>query len=453
MGFEFDQVIIWSKNNIFRDLAASYFQEKGFESKPVLNGSEALTLCSKKNMNLVLAGIDKTVSDIDLVIKKIKSLDQKNKVIVFAGDSSVETAVKCIKNGAHDFLIMPDTKEDIRLACEKILTMESSFDSGEKEENSDLVIGDQRMKKVFALADQVALSRAPVFLSGESGTGKEVIAKYIHQKSQRTGPFIGVNCAALPETLLESSLFGHEKGAFTGAVSRKPGKFELADKGTLLLDEITEMPVYLQAKLLRVLQEGEVDRLGGTETVKIDVRVLAATNKDPGEAVAKGDFRTDLYHRINTIPVKIPPLRQRPDDIEKFSDFFIKKYNQIDARNVKGLTDKALQKLKTLKFPGNVRELENIIRRAVLICSSDLIEDHDIVTAEEFAGDGITSETTATEAIDFSPRPLKEMEKEVIFQTLNETEGNRTQAADLLGISVRTLRNKLNLYKSNMDLP
>jgi two-component system response regulator FlrC len=309
------------------------------------------------------------------------------------------------------------------------------------------------MKKLIELADKIAPTKAPVLLAGESGTGKEVLAKFIHRQSKRTGPFIGVNCAALPETLLESSLFGHEKGAFTGAVSRKPGKFELADKGTLLLDEITEMPVYLQAKLLRVLQEDEIDRLGGTGAVKVDVRVIAATNRNPVESVKNGEFRNDLYHRINTIPLSIPPLRERPDDIKELCRFFIDKYNKIDNKNVKGLTDQAFKKLLTLVFHGNVRELENIIRRGMLICTSDLIDASDIVTAEEFSENEAQEIKTETAGADFSPKPLKEVEKEIIFKTLEETEGNRTHAAELLGISVRTLRNKLNSYKENMELP
>jgi two-component system response regulator FlrC len=296
------------------------------------------------------------------------------------------------------------------------------------------------------------LERAEL-LFGESGTGKEVLARHIHDISERTGPFIGVNCAALPETLLESSLFGHEKGAFTGAVSRKPGKFELAHNGTLLLDEITEMPVYLQAKLLRVLQEGEIDRLGGVETVKVDVRIIAATNRDPAESVRSGDFRNDLYHRINTIPIKIPPLRQRPEDIKALSDFFVKKYNEIDATTVKGLTQEAKDKLLGFSFNGNVRELENIIRRAALICSGDFIGPGDIIPAEEFGTDSFSPEPESFDDSGFSPKPLREIEKEIIFKTLHETEGNRTHAAELLGISVRTLRNKLNSYKAGMEIP
>lgn len=450
MGFDFEQVIVWGKNNLFRDVVTSFFREKGIETKPVLRGDEAV-FYAEKGLSLVFAAITNTDNDADYIVKKIKDIANENKVVVLGSDVGVETAVKCVKNGSEDFLILPETREDLEEICQRVFDMgKGSSDSKKETVTKKLVVNDKRMQRVIALADQVASSRAPVFLAGESGTGKEVLARYIHDKSERTGPFIGINCAALPETLLESSLFGHEKGAFTGAVSRKPGKFELADKGTLLLDEITEMPVYLQAKLLRVLQEGEIDRLGGTDVIKVDVRIIAATNRDPAQSVKDGDFRNDLYHRINTIPIKIPALRERPDDVKGLADFFIEKYNEIDARNVKGLTDDALNKLLNLKFNGNVRELENVIRRAILICDGEAIKSKDIILADDFGSDDILENDGVIADKGFSPKPLKEVEKELIFKTLEETEGNRTHAAELLGISVRTLRNKLNSYKSGL---
>ncbi|MGE4518673.1 MAG: sigma 54-interacting transcriptional regulator [Desulfobacteraceae bacterium] len=458
---DFARVVVWTENNLLRDCASAFFTNSGIEAKPVLAKEEAFAFAGKKGGSLVVLGLKAGGNDLPGLVLELKSLDLNNRVVVFAKNAGVETAVRCIKNGADDFLIMPESKKDIEHVCsliikKEIISSEKKEDnalSEDSDEGPEIIAADKRMRKVIELAEKIAPTKAPVLLAGESGTGKEVLARFIHRQSKRTGPFIGVNCAALPETLLESSLFGHEKGAFTGAVSRKPGKFELADKGTLLLDEITEMPVYLQAKLLRVLQEDEIDRLGGTGAVKIDVRVIAATNRNPVESVKTGEFRNDLYHRINTIPLSIPPLRERPDDIKELCRYFIEKYNKIDGKNVKGLTEQAQKKLLGLFFHGNVRELENIIRRGMLICSGELIDAADIVTAEEFSENEVSSSKPEHVAEDFSPKPLKEVEKEIIFRTLEETEGNRTHAAELLGISVRTLRNKLNSYRENMELP
>ncbi|MDY0131553.1 MAG: sigma-54 dependent transcriptional regulator [Desulforegulaceae bacterium] len=455
---DFERVVVWTGNNLLRDCASAFFTSSGIEAKPVLSKEEAFVFAEKKGGSLIILGLKSSENDLPLLVIELKNLNPKNKVVVFSKDTGVTAAVSCIKNGADDFIIMPGSKEDIESICSLIIKKETIDQEKEKSlakdfsESSKIIAVDKRMKKVLALAEKIAPSKAPVLLAGESGTGKEVLARFIHKKSKRTGPFIGVNCAALPETLLESSLFGHEKGAFTGAVSKKPGKFELADKGTLLLDEIAEMPVYLQAKLLRVLQEDEIDRLGGTGAVKIDVRVIAATNRNPLESVKRGEFRNDLYHRINTIPLLIPPLRERPEDIKELCRYFVDKYNKIDNKSVKGLTEKALKKLSSLYFHGNVRELENIIRRGMLISMGEFIDEDEILTAEEFSENEPSPAKTNDNSHVFSSRPLKEVEKEVIFKTLEETEGNRTHAAELLGISVRTLRNKLNLYKENMNL-
>ena len=262
---------------------------------------------------------------------------------------------------------------------------------------------------------------------------------------------MAVNCAALPETLLESELFGHEKGSFTGAISQKPGKFELADKGTILLDEITEMQLHLQSKLLRIIQEHEVDRVGGLKPVKIDVRIIATSNRNISQAIKEGKFREDLYFRLNTIPLTIPPLRNRPEDIEPLALFLINKYNRVDGRNVKTLTKPALDILKNLRFNGNVRELENIIQRAVLLSDGQTIQEKDLfLENQEPAGSNLPGKTEEA-AVKVMVEPLKEIEKKMIFQTLDQTKGNRTHAAKILGISVRTLRNKLNEYREIME--
>jgi transcriptional regulator with GAF, ATPase, and Fis domain len=305
-----------------------------------------------------------------------------------------------------------------------------------------------------------------VLISGESGTGKEMFARYLHEASgRRDKPFIAVNCAALPEHLLESELFGHEKGAFTGAIQKKPGKFELAHGGTLLLDEISEMDLGLQAKLLRVLQEGEIDRVGGTETIKVDVRVLATTNRDIEESVRAKEFRQDLYYRLNVIPLKLPPLRERGQDILALGEFFLKRYSKEYGFTPSGFTQEAASWLMEYPWPGNVRELQNLMERAVLLAAGSPIRpSHFLLEGEEWpldeameipgeepvasdnGPDEITSDTLGVV-------PLQEMERRLIIQSLDQTSGNRTQASKLLGISVRTLRNKLSEYrKQGMEI-
>lgn len=299
---------------------------------------------------------------------------------------------------------------------------------------------DLKMKEVLEIAESVAASRATVLISGESGTGKELMARYIHSRSPRAArPFIAVNCAAVPDNLLESELFGYEKGAFTGADQSKPGKFEMAQGGTFLLDEISEMPLLLQAKLLRVLQEGEIERLGGRGPVKVDVRIVATTNRDMGKMVDKGEFREDLFYRLNVIPLEIPPLRHRPKDIHLLAQMFTEVSCASNGIQDRHLTPEALEKLMKWRWPGNVRELQNVIERSVLLSADSALGADDIkirnfalVPAEQKLSPGMT---------------VSEAEKLLILKTLEFTEQNRTKAAQLLGISIRTLRNKINEYK------
>lgn len=299
---------------------------------------------------------------------------------------------------------------------------------------------DSKMQQVLQMAESVAGSRATVLITGESGTGKELLARYVHAKSNRSNkPFVALNCAAVPDGLLESELFGYEKGAFTGADQRKAGKFELANDSTFLLDEVSEMPLLLQAKLLRVIQEGEVERLGGSAPIKVNVRLIATTNRSLHTMVEKGEFREDLFYRLNVIPLEIPPLRKRVKDIELLSRFFVEMSSAENGLSPKQFSADSLKKLIHWDWPGNVRELQNVIERSVLLSQSDLIQENEI---------SIKDYGRSREERGVKPgMTVSEVEKLLILKTLDFTGQNRTKAAQLLGISIRTLRNKINEYK------
>lgn len=388
----------------------------------------------------------------------IKGLKPATPVILITGQGTVDTAVEAMRKGADDYLLKPFGASALDAALKRVLGNGDSTTSQGKQTTvgrpqaaqipsageRDIVTLNPRMKQLLAMAEKTASSNAPVFVQGESGTGKELIARYIHQRSNRSsGPFVAVNCAALPENLLESELFGYEKGAFTGAVNRKIGKFELADGGTLLLDEVTEMDINLQAKLLRVLQEKEVDRVGGTSPVKVDTRVIATTNRVAEDAINEGKFRRDLYFRLNVIPLVIIPLRDRPEDIPALANHFLTKFAVSSGRNVGSISPETMEILKKCKWTGNVRELENVMERSVLLCHGNSIMPEDLFLSYSPEGEAAPAETGSISA----GMTMEEMERRLIIGTLEKTGNNRTRAADMLGISIRTLRNKLNAYK------
>ncbi|HKK89910.1 MAG TPA: sigma-54 dependent transcriptional regulator [Desulfobacteraceae bacterium] len=447
-----DKVLIVQDNPRERMQLAESLENLGCHVYSVMDGSQAEAACLGAEYGMVIADIGVPgFSGIDL-LEKIKQGRRETELLFVSEKPLVEEAVELIRHGALDFIVKPLKQEQLALCVKKVFASKKA-DHGRKGRSHagkkpvEIITKDRGMQKLLDVAARVADSSASVLIQGESGTGKELFARRLHEKSHRKAmPFVAVNCAALPEALLESELFGHEKGAFTGAVSRKAGKFELAHDGTLFLDEITEMQLHLQAKLLRVLQEGVVDRVGGTRPVEVNARIIATTNRDVKTSMDNGEFRQDLYYRLNTIPLVIPPLRDRPGDLPLLSHFFIKKYNRIDARSVKGMTDEALEFLGSRQFEGNVRELENILHRAVLLADGEWIEKKDLFMDGSSARDE-SLDNPREEVSGMVPGSLREMEEKMIFHTLDSTEGNRTHAAKILGISVRTLRNKLNEYK------
>jgi two-component system response regulator FlrC len=380
-------------------------------------------------------------------------------VIMITAYGTINQAVEAMQLGAADFLTKPFSAEDLERVVERVLSPESTeFRAKGKKaaKGRPIITNDSLMKRMLEVAEAVARSDATVLIQGESGTGKELIARLIHSASPRTEQaFVAVNCAALPATLLESELFGHEKGAFTGAQARKIGKFELAHGGTILLDEISEMELALQAKLLRVLQEREVDRVGGQNPITIDVRVLATTNRNLEESVKSGKFRADLYYRLNVIPLTLPPLRQRAGDIKLLVEHFMRKYLGDSAP---ALSPEVLLSLQQHPWPGNVRELQNAVERAAILSRGQTPRESDFLLGQQ---NGLRSQITVETVADSTPTPepsssgglmirsgvtVQEMEKALILETLKSTDNNRTLAAKMLGISIRTLRNKLHEY-------
>jgi two-component system, NtrC family, response regulator HydG len=427
---------------------------EGYQVFEADDGANAIARVSEEFFDLIL--MDNRMSHMDGIeaLKEIKKISPGIPVIIITAYASVETAVEALQAGAHDYLTKPLDIEELKFKVQQSLEFwrlkEDNILQKRRIENlfdaSRIVGRSQKMKDVLETVAMVAPTEASVLILGESGTGKELIANALHLGSNRSDKrFIKVNCAALPETLLESELFGHEKGAFTGAVGRRAGRFELADGGTIFLDEIGEMTPATQAKLLRVLQEREFEPLGSSRTVKVDIRIITASNRVLKDEVRKGTFREDLFYRLNVVPINLPPLRDRKEDVPLLIEHFLKIYNEKNGRSLQGFHPRALDALMRYPWPGNIRELENVVERAVILTRDDYVPYSELPDPIREALDdplsreireGITPGMT-----------IREMEKELIIKTLEDNDGNRTRTARVLGITRRTLQHKLKEYE------
>ncbi|CAN5732557.1 acetoacetate metabolism transcriptional regulator AtoC [soil metagenome] len=428
----------------------------GWNYEPVLtrNSTQSLDHFGDKTPSVIVAGNAVSTSEGFSLLREIRASYADTPVVLVADQGSIETALNAIQQeGAYHYFQKPVDANTLRTVLERAVEMSESKRENQRLRRQlqdrgafgELVGKSEAMRAIYSLIEQVAPSSASVLLTGDSGTGKELVARTLHQKSpRRDKPFVAINCSAIPETLMESELFGHEKGAFTGAASRRQGCFELADTGTLLLDEIAEMPAMLQAKLLRVIEERAVRRLGSRKEIKVDVRLLAATNRDPENAVQNGSLREDLLYRLNVFRIGLPPLRDRKEDLPLLAQHLVTQLAEKHNRPARFLSSGAIAALQYHAWPGNVRELRNVIERAVVICSGEQIERHHFAPYPIEQRERLRSEDTITLP---GGTPLEEIERQMIMRTLQKTKNNKTRAAVLLGISLKTLHNKLNLYR------
>ena len=449
-------ILVIDDKESMRQMLAKTLESEGFEVDTARDGEGGLDKAKEKRFDLILTDLKLPKMDGLEVLSSIKDLDPEVAVIVMTAYGTIETAVQAIKQGAFDFLTKPfdvdhlhvliqRALENRRLLAENVLLREElAHNLGFTE-----IIGkSEKMKEVTRLVKKVASSDTTVLLLGESGTGKELFARAIHGLSPRkSGPYVAINCAAIPRELLENELFGSERGAYTGAVTRKMGKFEIAEKGTIFLDEIGDLDIALQAKILRVLQEKRFERLGGTKTINIDVRVIAASNFDLKKAIEKKNFREDLYYRLSVFPINIPPLRERREDISELADFFIRKYCLEMKKEKKSLSKEALSLMDKYHWPGNVRELENTIERAIILCEGKkILPEHLAIRLPS------NSEIRLREGAglkEVSQYAQAEAERAMILRVLNQTRGNKRKTAEILKIDYTTLFEKIKKY--NID--
>jgi len=430
---------------------AELLRDEGYEVETAADAFKALGKYESFAPHIVVTDLKMPGMDGIELVKKIRATDEVTGIIVMTAFGAVQSAIEAMRAGAAEYLTKPLNFDELLVVLAKVLENQAVRREArqlrqrvrERVAPGNIVGISPPMQRVFEVVEHVAPSRATVLITGESGTGKELVANAIHQRSPRaSGPFIKLHCAALAESLLESELFGHEKGSFTGAMARKDGRFQLADGGTLFLDEIGEISPAIQVKLLRFLQEHEFERVGGTQTIKVDVRVIAATNRDLKAEVEKGRFREDLYYRLNVVALEMPPLRERRTDVPTLAKFFLDRYAQANGKTITEFTPQALELLVGYAWPGNVRELENAVERAVVLCSGTMIEPKHLppnikpVSASHLGAPVIPGATMA------------ELERYAILETLKATGGSTSKAAEMLGISTRTIQYRLHEYNA-----
>jgi len=464
-----EKIIVLEDDAILRNNLAQTLRRRRYDVAAVSTIAEAQEYLAADNFDLIILDVRLPDGDGTDLLKALQQRPQRPLVVITTGFGSVESAVECMKNGAFDYLIKPFSTEQIEVVLRKAeeftqLLKVNRFLSQETDEAEQELLGNSpAMQELRQLIRKVARTQATVLIQGESGTGKELVARAIYRESPRAhGPFIKVNCAAIPENLIESEFFGHEKGAFTGAINKREGRFELAHGGTILLDEISEISPSVQAKLLRVLQEREFERVGGTRTIKVDVRVIATTNRNLEQSVERKEFRQDLFFRLNVVPIHLPPLRERRGDIVPLAEEFMRRFSRKHGVHIKGFSDAALAALQAHDWPGNVRELQNVVERAVILCGDDgLLEPRHLGLSTPVQLRSETRSANPSPAVPAPPGPaadghfptLAELERQHILAALQFCKGNRTHAARVLGISIRTLRNKLHEINGTRPQP
>jgi len=438
------KILVVDDESSIRDSLREWLRGLGYDVAVAEDGAKALELAARDEPDVVIADLVMPGMDGIELTRRLKDSCPDTDVIVVTAFASVSTAIEAIRQGAYDYVEKPFCPERLELVIKKVvehqqvvkenLSLRQKLDGQYRFEN--IIAKSHRMQQVFEVVRVVAKSNATVLITGESGTGKELIARAIHNLSLRRGkPFVAVSCAALPESLLESELFGHERGAFTGATARKKGKFESAHGGTLFLDEIGDISPNVQVHLLRVIEEKEFSRVGGNELVKVDVRLISATNKDLKKAMEEGRFREDLFYRLNVVGIHLPPLRERTEDIPALSEHFLRKFAMENHKDIKDFSPEAKELIMKYNWPGNIRELENAVERAVILARGEFI------TPDELPGLG-----AAVPPVSLAGKNLREVEKECIASTLRQTGGNVSEAARILGITRMTLYNKLREY-------
>ena len=438
------KILVVDDEAIVRESLRDWLSDAGYQVLTAENGPKALAIIETERVGIVITDLVMPGMDGIELMKRAKENQPNIEVIIITAYGSIPTAIAAMKEGAYDYIEKPFCPERAELLVKKLaehqelleenLSLRQRLEDHYRFEN--IIAKSSKMQRVIEVIKVVAKSNATVLITGESGTGKELVARAIHSQSHRQGkPFVAVSCAALPESLLESELFGHEKGSFTGAYAQKKGKFEFANRGTLFLDEVGEMSANIQVHLLRVLEEKEFTRVGGNEPIKVDVRVISATNKDLKRAIATGEFREDLYYRLNVVTIELPPLRERKEDVPLLAQHFLNKFALENQKEITGFSPEATEFLLGYDWPGNVRELENAIERAVILAKDSLI------TVADLPQENISLARSAP-----TGKSLKELEKDHLLNILNETGGNYSETARILGITRMTLYNKAREY-------